>query len=138
MKFTNKYYKTSEELEPIIGKLRSALSILTNEMESGYLESFERFSKHIDLSEAIENKVKENYDKMEFCRALLSQVRTNVKLVDSIINSLRESLSILEAQLQKLSTKEEIDKMNARHEQDMANRKAEFNQMMTKMDNDAK
>ena len=41
-------------------------------MESGYLESFERFSKHIDLSEAIENKVKENYDKMEFCRALLS------------------------------------------------------------------
>ena len=72
MKFTNKYYQTSEELEPIIGKLRSALSILTNEMESGYLESFERFSKHIDLSEAIENKVKENYDKMEFCRALLS------------------------------------------------------------------
>ena len=51
MKFTNKYYKTSEELEPIIGKLRSALSILTNEMESGYLESFERFSKHIDLSD---------------------------------------------------------------------------------------
>ena len=67
--------------------------------------------------------MRENYDKMEFCRTLLSEVRTNVKLVESIINALRESLSILLAQLQKLSTKEEIDKMNERHESKMKQRK---------------
>ena len=110
----------------MIGKLRSSISILTTELDEGQLESFEKFAKHIDLSPATEMKVQENFRKMEFCRTLHTEIKTNIKLIDSVINSLRESQSILDSQLQKISTKEQIEQMNQRHEKAMAERKNDF------------
>lgn len=136
-KFSNKYYKTAQELEPVIGKLRSSISILTTELDEGQLESFEKFAKHIDLSPATEMKVQENFRKMEFCRTLHTEIKTNIKLIDSVINSLRESQSILDSQLQKISTKEQIEQMNQRHEKAMAERKNDFDKMTNQMRIDA-
>ena len=97
------------------------------------MESFEKFAKFIDLSPDIEMKVQDNYQKMEFCRTLHTDIKTNVKLIDSVINSLRESQSILDSQLQQISTKEQIQQMNQRHEKAMAERKKEFDQMTNQM-----
>ena len=101
------------------------------------MESFEKFAKLVDLSPETKMKVQDNYQKMEFCRALHTDIKTNVKLIDSVIISLRESQSILDSQLQKVSTKEQIEQMNQRHEKAMTERKKEFDQMTYQMKADA-
>jgi hypothetical protein len=42
------------------------------EMNEGGLESFERFASFISLSANISERVKKNYDKIDFCRTLNS------------------------------------------------------------------
>ena len=66
-----------------------------------------------------------------------TEIKTNIKLIDSVINSLRESQSILDSQLQKISTKEQIEQMNQRHEKAMAERKNDFDKMTKQMRADA-
>ena len=101
------------------------------------MESFEKFAKLVDLSPETKMKVQDNYQKMEFCRALHTDIKTNVRLIDSVINSLRESQSILDSQLQQILTKEQIEQMNQRHEKVMTERKKEFDQMTYQMKADA-
>ena len=101
------------------------------------MESFEKFAKLVDLSAETKMKVQDNYQKMEFCRALHTDIKTNVRLIDSVINSLRESQSILDSQLQQILTKEQIEQMNQRHEKVMTERKKEFDQMTYQMKADA-
>lgn len=60
--------------------------------------------------------MKENYEKIEFCKTLHTDIKTNIKLVDSVINCLKEALGQLESELQKISTKEQIEQMNKKHE----------------------
>lgn len=87
------------------------------------MDSFEHFAKYIDLSQQLEGRVKTNYDKIDFCRTLNSEVRTNMNLIENILNALRESLGRLEAEYQKRATKEQIDQMNKKHDEAMASRK---------------
>ena len=94
-KFINSIFSTVEEHEQAIRKLRTSLSIILNECEDMFDDSFRKFAEQIDLSEAITEKILQGLHKFDFCRKLHSDIRPNFNLIEAIANCLREALGNL-------------------------------------------
>ena len=68
---------------------------------------------------------------------LRANIPTNQTIIESIVNTIRETISVLDGKLQKMSTKEQMEAINKRHDEEMQRRAQEFKDIREEMKKDS-